>query len=291
MTIFTDSLGNKYIGYNGNLVDGFHTSDQLWAWGDNSVTIKELIEAFPNNITETDLDNGYPISIIWNTNGNTPNGNISNGLSDLGNGTYGISSRSNIFAYDASDLSQINIYSSPEIADFLAYNWYKSLNNGVAQIPSTGEGIGTFTWSNENNYTFLWFGLVENPNISEPQSRCVILVDVRSGTTNYQISMGVKQADSTTKRVHLSTQSGANHSIDCGTDTADLFLIEDDGAGGDGGTAGKCPNLYLSKKPSLSVGNIVRLNGIADGGSEQAIVAADWGDSGKILMRVYDGVN
>lgn len=301
MTIYIDSIGNKFVGYDGqytNTLSGFDILNP-----NNSSSIDKLIESFSGVITEKATASvvGTLAGIVWNVDNVQPNADVSgnNAMKTLGNGDYGLSfldfgsfNTTQLMGLSASKLSQNNVYPSlGDINDTFYDLFGHDATFGVAQMSSKND-FGIFFWNDENNFEFLWLGETKgNPNISVPQNRAAIYIGKDAGTIVDQKSFGVKQADSTTRRLQLDTEAGANHLIDCGTDTGRLYLIEDDGAGGDNGTVGYCPNLYLSKKAGLTVGGFVTLDGITDGGSEQGIVVGQWGDSAHLIMRVYDGVN
>lgn len=278
-TINTDSIGNKYIGYAGDLTD-IATGQEIF---DNLVS---LISSFSNNTAQ---ENNFRIG--WRTDGTSTNV----GQSNNGNSFFNFTASSNGdgFALNSKDAGSNDIHISPNVSS--SNPFYPNLNKGVAY--SNGIDVGIFAWSLDSNgdlleSMFIWVGeVLSNPNISRPQTRSGILMAYQNGAFDRSDSVGVKQGDSSTQRLHLDTESGASHNIDCGTDTAKLFLIEDDGAGGDGGTVGYCENLYISKQVGLTIGGFVTLNDITDGGSTQGIVVGDWGTDAKIIMRVYDGTN
>lgn len=278
-TINTDGATNKYIGYAGDLTD-------IASGNEIKNQITNFLNSFPNISADTDF------LTAWRTDETSISGN--NG-SSIGNGFFGVKLTvlgTTAFVLNSKDAGTNN----SDIAYAGSHDDFSELNRAVAY--SNGVDLGAFAWEFDNSNQLLrsqfhWAGEVKgNSNISSPQNRCGIFISMSSPSTIDKIgSSGVKQGDSTTKRIHLDTQAGANHLIDCGTDTGRLYLIEDDGAGGDGGAVGYCENLYLSKKAGLTVGGFVTLDGITDGGSEQGIVVGQWGDSAHLIMRVYDGVN
>lgn len=300
MTVYTDSIGNKFVGYDGQYANTLSGDDILNP--SNSSSIDKLIESFSGVITEKGAGSVGTLSgIVWNVEGIQPNASVTdnNAMETLGDGDYGLSfldfqsNTTQLMGISASELSQNNIYSPIGDIDDTFYDRFgDGATFGVAQMSSKND-FGIFFWNDENTFEFLWLGETKgNPNISVPQNRAAIYIGKDGGTLVDQVSFGVKQADSTTRRLHLDTEAGANHAIDCGTDTGKLFLIEDDGSGNDAGTVGYCPNLYLTKNTSLVIGQFVSLSGlITDGGSEHGVVVSDWGDAGKIIMRMYDGVN
>lgn len=278
LTIHQDSIGNKYIGYAGDVTavaTGQEVNDE----------IVNFLESFPN-VKAAKTINSF---LLWRTDGVVPDsdkGSTKSGDSffgsDFGGGDYFLS-------FNAKDAgpSEVQILTSagPNPSTRLL-----TKDNCVAY--SNGVDLGVFGWDYDNNNdvaisTFTWVGEVKgNSNIATPQTRSGIVI-INGNST--QESISVKQPDSTTKRLHLDTESGASHNIDCAEETGRLFLIEDDGAGADAGIVGYCENLYISKQTGLTIGGFVTVNGITDGGSTHGIVVGDWGTDAKIIMRVYDG--
>ncbi|PNW41177.1 UNVERIFIED_CONTAM: hypothetical protein BEN50_14405 [Euhalothece sp. KZN 001] len=295
LTIHQDAIGNKYIGYAGDLTD-------IASGEDIFLNIENFLQSFSNiktNTLSTNDNNSESSRIAWKTNGISLSGIVDHeSFSDsffslmINPSQFYFWSSGVAFTVNAKDLSsgQYHIKSASNIS---ASNSQKIRTKDKAIAVCNSTDLGLFYWDVGSsdipeNTTFLWVGEVKgNSNISAPQTRSGIFL--YDNTTRE--SIGVKQPDITTKRIHLESEASANHLIDCGTDTGRLYLIEDDGAGGDGGTVGYCENLYLSKKAGLTIGGFVTLDGITDGGSEQGIVVGQWGDNAHLIMRVYDGVN
>ncbi|MFP3386970.1 hypothetical protein, partial [Tritonibacter sp. SIMBA_163] len=71
----------------------------------------------------------------------------------------------NLLTLGAEDLSVTPLYSPPEItaSDSSFFDRFPDqFDYSVAEIPSSGDGLGTFLWTADlSSYLFLWMGLVQ----------------------------------------------------------------------------------------------------------------------------------
>lgn len=270
LTIYTDSIGNKYLGYAGdinNIATGIEVRDNLI----------NLITDFTGNTAQFNENR-----LGWRADG-TAVSNISQ--TNFGNSHFSQCYTNDYpFSLNSKDLGNSDVH----LSTLRNINELGSLDKAVAM--SNGIDLGVFGWSLDSNndvsnFQVWWTGEVKgNSNITAPQTRSGFI------SRGNPFSFGVEQADNSTQRIHLDTQAGASHNIDCAEETAKLYLIQDDGAGGDGGTVGYCENIFLTKSTGRITGQFVTLNNLGDNGSTHGVVVGQWGDN-EIIMRVYDGVS
>lgn len=274
LTIYSDSINNKYLGYNGDS-SSVATGQEIL---DNLVP---LVESFSGN-TATFNESRFG----WRTDGTA----TTVALADSGNSFYN-------FATTTAGNGLGLQYDDGSVVDHIVSQIdsgnpdFSTLDKGVAY--SNGTDVGAFAWSGLGDISlFLWAGKVKgNSNLNTSMRRCGIILKYNGGVRSNSDSVGVDfdENGQVFRRVHLTSNAAADHTISCGTQGGRLWLLTTSEK-----SVGYCENIYLynyNAGEELRPGVFVDLNNTFDGGSEQGVVVGRWGDEGSIIMRVYDGVN